>query len=305
MEQFPLVTIYTCVYNGEKTLERVFKSLRNLDYPNVEHVIINDGSTDGTEELIRQYMENPPCPVKYHKKENGGKHTAVNAAWDRAEGVFLVPLDADDELLPQSIRHMIAQWFAIPEEKREAYWCVSGLCMTQYQKIVGDPYPDGINELPWQDAYKKAKRYPGDRLKMICAEKVLPYRYPEVKGLNHVRESIVWNQMEHQYGTWYTNEVLRIYYVGENESLSSRGTKRKQYGSVCHWYKWRWLHPELYGRSLKNLAIYAMMYFVAGEPFTQYNGYTEELEKDKLLLWLMAPFAWGAALAFRILRKLK
>ena len=71
----PLVSVYTCVYNGEKTIHRVFESMKQLDYPNFEHVIVNDGSTDSTEELVKQYIKEAKFPVKYHKKENGGKHS--------------------------------------------------------------------------------------------------------------------------------------------------------------------------------------------------------------------------------------
>ena len=53
----PLVSVYTCVYNGAKTIHRVFDSMKKLEYPNIEHVIINDGSNDETAELIKQYMD--------------------------------------------------------------------------------------------------------------------------------------------------------------------------------------------------------------------------------------------------------
>ena len=79
-DSMPLVTIYTCVYNGEKTLHRVFKSVENITYPNIEHIIVNDGSTDNTEALIQEYSKKVSFPVRCFKKENGGKHTALNVS---------------------------------------------------------------------------------------------------------------------------------------------------------------------------------------------------------------------------------
>ena len=72
MKDYPLVSVYTCVYNGERTIHRVFESMKKLDYPNIEHVIVNDGSTDKTDELVQEYISQVSFAVKYHKKENGG-----------------------------------------------------------------------------------------------------------------------------------------------------------------------------------------------------------------------------------------
>lgn len=56
-------------------------------------------------------MQQVSYPVKCHKKENGGKHTAPNVAWDLADGDFLIQLDADNELLPHSISFLVDTYF--------------------------------------------------------------------------------------------------------------------------------------------------------------------------------------------------
>ena len=67
MKNYPLVSVYTCVYNGERTIHRVFESMENLNYPNIEHIIVNDGSTDQTDVLIQEYIERVSSNVKYQK----------------------------------------------------------------------------------------------------------------------------------------------------------------------------------------------------------------------------------------------
>ena len=151
----PLVSIYTCVYNGERTIHRVFKSLKNISYPNIEHIIINDGSTDNTDALIKEYIKESAFPVKYFTKPNGGKHTALNIAWQEAGGEFMIQLDADDELYPNSISYLVNEYYKIPEPVRKQYWCVHGRCVTQHGDFVGDLYPEDINDCEWKTAQKR------------------------------------------------------------------------------------------------------------------------------------------------------
>lgn len=301
----PLVSVYTCVYNGAHTLHRVFDSMRKLEYENLEHIIVNDGSSDDTEALIQEYTQTVQFPVKYHKKENGGKHTALNVAWDLAEGEFLVQLDADDELLPHAVRFLVDTYFQIPEEIRGQYWCVHGRCITQHGDFVGDRYPDGINGSDWKTAAIQASACSGEKIGLQVRKYLNPYRFPEVKGLSHLPESTFWKQINTKYGTWYTNEVVRVYYVGEGGNLTAKKTQRKQFSPTCYRFKWQVLHPEFHPNPWKNLFCYAVLYFLSDQRFQSYNGYTEGLEQYHNFLRVFAPFAYVGALAVRVLKRIR
>ena len=305
-EKTPLVSIYTCVYNGERTIHRVFDSIKKLDYPNIEHVIINDGTTDGTEELINAYMQEVSFPVKYHKKENGGKHTALNVAWSISEGRFMVQLDADDELLPHSISFLVETYFSIPEEIRENYWCVHGRCVTQHGDFVGDPYPEEINETNWRIASERASQCGGDKLGLQVAKYLSKYRLPEVKGTSHVAESIVWDQINSEYGTWYTNEVVLVYYVNEGGNLTAAKKHRSQYAPLTYYYKWQIAHPERYGNpGIRKMIKYAIAFHLSHKRYRENNAYFDGIEYKKF--WLVLLYIPGMALAFvyRLLKQIK
>lgn len=305
VKNLPLVSIYTCVYNGEKTIDRVFKSVKNLDYPNIEHIIVNDGSTDRTEELVKEYIEQSQCVVKYHKKENGGKHTALNIAWDMAEGFFLIQLDADDELLPHSISYLVDEYYKIPEDIREQYWCVHGRCVTQHGKFVGEYYPEGINNNSWQDAGKIARRCPGEKIGIQRRDYLAPYRFPLVKGVTHVPEGIVWAQLNSKYGTWYTNEVVRVYYVGEGGNLTAKDTKRRQFGAKTFNFKWKLMNYSFYGKSFKTLFYYSLFYYLSDKNYRRHNRYLEGVKKRKILLVLLTPATSILAFVYRKIKKIK
>lgn len=305
MQKYPLVSVFTCVYNGERTINRVFESMKTLDYPNIEHIIVNDGSTDGTEQLIAQYIEQVSFPVKYHKKENGGKHTAMNVAWDLAEGEFIIGLDADDELLPHAITYLVDTYYQIPEDIRQEYWCVHGRWVTQHGVFVGDKYPDHINEHCWQEAGAIASKCKGDKMGLKVRKYLDPYRFPNVRGVSHIPEAIVWQQINKKYGTWYTNEVGGIYYVGEGGNLTDIKTKRKQFSSTCYRFKWRLIHPELFANPLKNALIYSVLYFIADDRFRKHNGYLADIKKCRFALILFCPFSFLGAFAIRTLKKIR
>lgn len=300
-EKYPLVSVYTCVYNGEKTISRVFESMKKLTYPNIEHVIVNDGSTDATEDMIKEYSAQVSFPIKYFKKENGGKHTALNVAWANASGEFMIQLDADDELFPHCVTFLVDTYYKIPEEERDQYWCVHGRCVTQHGDFVGKPYPDNVNEGGWRAAAERATKCDGEKIGLQVTKYLSQYRFPEIKGTHFLPEMIVWKQINAKYGTWYTNEVVRVYYVNEGGNLSATRTKRSQYGSLAYFYKWSVTHPQYFPSSVKVLCRYSLTFFISSKEYRKNNKYLEEFSsfKHKCLLVLMSPATFVGSILFR------
>lgn len=305
MERYPLISVYTCVYNGERTIHRVFESMKRLDYPRIEHVIVNDGSTDRTDELIREYIGQVSFPVKYHKKENGGKHTALNAAWAIAEGEFLLQLDADDELLPHAARFLVDTYFTIPEKIREQYWCVHGRCVTQTGEFVGDKYPDDINNGHWKEAGKRASKCAGEKIGIQRRAYLCKYTFPEIKGVSHIGEHIVWDQINREYGTWYTNEIVRVYYVNEGGNLTDKKTTRRQFGPLAFGLKWEIIHEEEYGKNLKKLICYPLVYYVTNKNYRTQNGYLDGVKRHRAFLRFLQPIMFFGAFVYRTIHRIK
>ncbi len=273
-----LVSVYTCVYNGEKTIHRVFNSLKNQTYRNIEHIIVNDGSTDNTAELVKQYMEKADYPVKYFEKENGGKHTAVNVAWDNAEGYFAVQLDADDELLPDAIEFLINEYSSIPDEIKDQFWCVHGRCIDQTErKMIGEPYPVGINDLPAEQALQTAESIKGDKLGMMKTQCLKGYRYPEPEGVTFVTENYVWHPVNQLYRTWYTNREALVYYINEGESLSNPILKKQTCSNYAYNLKYELENRKKFRLSkdkvLNDLMFYIVYRSIATKAYKKVHPY--------------------------------
>ncbi|MBI3306120.1 glycosyltransferase family 2 protein [Candidatus Nomurabacteria bacterium] len=108
LSSYPAVTIAVPCWNEEHTLPATIQSLRDLNYPKNKLTIflIDDGSTDGTWNIIQKFAQYPN--VKIFRKENGGKHTALNLALENTETDFFGGLDADSTIHPESLARIMS-----------------------------------------------------------------------------------------------------------------------------------------------------------------------------------------------------
>ncbi|MGC1445756.1 MAG: glycosyltransferase family A protein, partial [Xanthobacteraceae bacterium] len=137
----PLFTIFTPTYNRAHTLHRCFDSLSAQTLRDFEWIVVDDGSTDGTEELVGKWLKTANFPMRYLRQNHLGKHFAFNKAVVEARGYFTSCLDSDDALTPDALETLAAVWSAVPENERAGFCGVDGLCCDQHGQIVGERYP--------------------------------------------------------------------------------------------------------------------------------------------------------------------
>ncbi|MGN0377409.1 MAG: glycosyltransferase family 2 protein, partial [Suilimivivens sp.] len=102
----PMVSIIVPVYNGEKSIERCLRSIQNQSYKNIEVIVVNDGSTDHTEKVIRKYTGSDER-FHYIKKENSGVSDSRNMAMAVAKGEYFQFVDGDDWLVKQATEEFV------------------------------------------------------------------------------------------------------------------------------------------------------------------------------------------------------
>lgn len=103
MNKKPKVSIIIPVYNGEQYIRESIDSALAQTYENCEIIVVNDGSTDATENIVKEYGEK----LSYYKKENGGVSTALNMGIRHMTGQYIQYLPADDMLHPEKIEKQI------------------------------------------------------------------------------------------------------------------------------------------------------------------------------------------------------
>ena len=104
---YPTVTVAVPCYNEEGTIEKTVKSLLSLDYPKdkIKIFLIDDGSKDNTWNIIKKFDNG--LNIFSFKKENGGKHTALNLALEKTDSEFFGCLDSDSLVHHQALKRIL------------------------------------------------------------------------------------------------------------------------------------------------------------------------------------------------------
>ncbi|WP_432786833.1 Undecaprenyl-phosphate 4-deoxy-4-formamido-L-arabinose transferase [Oligella sp. MSHR50489EDL] len=214
-------TVLTPTYNRADTLPRVYESLKAQDFGDFEWLVIDDGSTDNTAELILEWANEGIIPIRYAWQPNQHKKTAFNHGVSIAQGELIVALDSDDTLLPNALSSMWDTWHRIPDIKRDGYIAVTGLCQRPDGSIVGDRFFRDEVDMSSIDMY--FKYHPrGEKFGCLNTEILRCFPFPE-EYEGFVPESIVWREIARAgYLTRFVNDVYRVYY-DSGDSLSRQG----------------------------------------------------------------------------------
>lgn len=230
MDQPPqtcLFTVFTPTYQRASSIHRVFDSLCAQTLRDFEWIVVDDGSTDGTRDVVESFRERAIFPINYIRQEHGGKHRAWNRAVAAARGTFFVIADSDDAFLPESLARFMEMWETIPEGERSRFRGCSCRCQLEDGTPVGGrPIPS-----PWLDAaepdakFRHHLRY--ELWGMTRTDVMRSHPLPEPEGFAFYPETIVWDAMATSYLTRYFNDALRVFYHDQGNSVTAGRSARR------------------------------------------------------------------------------
>lgn len=204
-ERQATVSVVTSTYQRADTLPRLYESLRAQTYRDFEWVLVDDGSDDGTEELVRGWMASSPFPIVYHWQENAGMGIGRNRAIERAGGEYCSLIDSDDWYLPHALERMVATWEGIPAERRQDFANVEGLRVDGAGTLVLDRFPEDVYDCNYFEL-RARHGIRGDTVGMYRREVLASFPFPENLGW-HVTPAITWNRIAARYETRFVNEI--------------------------------------------------------------------------------------------------
>ncbi|EJR45446.1 glycosyltransferase family 2 protein [Bacillus mycoides] len=214
------VTVFTPTYNRAHTLYRVYNSLSKQNVMCFEWIIVDDGSTDNTQEVVRGYMEEAPFKINYYKKENGGKHTALIEGVKYANGELFLIADSDDEFESNTIETFLKYYDGINENEKAFFSGVSCLCKySDSGNVVGDLYPKSpmiSNNIEIEYVHN----IQGEKWGILKTDILKKYLLVDLPNVKFISENYFWFQIAEKYKTLYINEALRTYYLNSTDSLS-------------------------------------------------------------------------------------
>ncbi|MGV4535861.1 glycosyltransferase family 2 protein [Ornithobacterium rhinotracheale] len=196
----PRISIITPTYNRANLLARVFDSLQNQESKDFEWIVIDDGSTDNTDELIKTFSPNG-FDLSYYKKTNGGKHTALNFGIKKANGDYIILLDSDDYLTSNAISFVSDKIKEIKDKEKTVG--IAGRRIYKNGKIVGTENFDHINTSSLNIKYKY--NVTGDLVEVFSKKVLLEFPFPEIEGEKFCPEALVWNRISQKYNLDFYN----------------------------------------------------------------------------------------------------
>jgi glycosyltransferase involved in cell wall biosynthesis len=261
----PLFTIFTPTYNRAGTLHRVYDSLRAQTFRDFEWVVVDDGSSDGTQALVQGWQREAGFPIRYEHQRNAGKHMAFNRGVALARGELFLSIDSDDACKPWALERLRHHWLSIPPAERERFSAVTALAEDQHGRENGTRFvKDVLDSDPRELMYRY--RPTGDKWGFHRTEVLRRFPFPQVEGLRYVPESIVWCAIGKRYKTRYVNEVLLINYRDEgNDNLSrtppaagARGYVLRDATALSNDLDLFFLDPRAFLRRAANVSRFAL-----------------------------------------------
>ncbi|MCM1028055.1 MAG: glycosyltransferase family 2 protein [Pseudoflavonifractor sp.] len=203
-----LLTIFTPTYNRAYRLPDLYESLCRQTSGDFEWLIVDDGSTDNTEELINGWIsEGKISNLRYIKQTNGGKHRAINRGVKEAKGELFFIVDSDDRLTPDAVEWILTEYAKIRGD--HSFAGLSGVAVTADGHRVGDgsDFPTiDANALDFRLKYK----IKGDMSEVIRTDILREIPFPEYEGEKFCPEAVVWNRVARKYRFRWINKGIYV-----------------------------------------------------------------------------------------------
>ena len=218
-----VVTILTPTYNRGELLIKLYNSLVNQTNKNFIWLIVDDGSEDNTNKVVKDFIKKNEINIKYIFKENGGKHTALNRGIDSIKTQLTFIVDSDDYLPYNSIETILMY--------HNKYKFTENICGYSFLRMHSD---GSINDKMFpldekKESYIQARinsNIGGDKAEVFFTDILRNFKFPEFKNEKFVAEDLVWIKMALEYDMIHINKVI---YIGDylENGLTDNARKMK------------------------------------------------------------------------------
>ena len=202
----PLLTVFTPAYNRAYTLHKCYESLKSQTNQGFKWLIIDDGSTDDTKELVSQWIAEGLLDITYHYQENQGMHGAHNTAYELIDTELNVCIDSDDYMPIDAIEKIADYW---SKNRSDSLAGFVGLDAFSDGTMIGTTLPTDVQAETLFNLYQK-HGVKGDKKIVYRTELTRNYPYPLFEGERYVGLAYKYYKIDQTYMLGLMNEVLCI-----------------------------------------------------------------------------------------------
>ena len=288
------LTVFTPAYNRAHTIGRTYESLCRQTSKDFEWLVVDDGSSDNTRQLVEGWIAEGKIPIRYIYQENQGMHGAHNTAYRNIHTLLNTCIDSDDYMPDDAVEKILNCW---RENGNDQVAGLIGLDVTQDGNVIGVPFPEGMKRTTLQGFYEAGGR--GDKKLVYRTDVITRYpEYPLFEGERYVGLGYKYMLIDQDYQLAVLNEPLVI-------------VEYQQDGSSFNMFKQYWRNPRgmafyhktemLLAHSLKR-KLMVCTHYVSSSIISRNWRFIQESPK-KLMTVLCIPS--GVALYLLIRHKVK
>lgn len=288
-----ILTVFTPAYNRAHTLPRTYESLCAQSCKDFIWLIVDDGSTDNTAELVRGWQSRDNgFEIQYVYKENGGMHTAHNTAYENIKTELNVCIDSDDKMGENVVEKILSKW---EDVKNDGYAGIIGLDADFDGNIIGKGFPEGLTSTSVIDYYTNGGA--GDKKMVYRTDIINLYpAYPVFKGEKYVALSYKYRLIDQDYKLAVLDEVLcNVEYQADGSSMNMYRQYLNNPKGFAFWRKVCMEHSVNFKRKAVDC-----IHYCSSSIISKNKKYISE-SPCKVLTVLCTPF--GACLALLIKKK--
>lgn len=201
------LTIVTPAYNRADKLPALYESLCQQTSDDFNWLVVDDGSQDGTKQVIEKMEQEGRLLISYLYKPNGGKHTALNLAIKTVKTELFFIVDSDDVLTPDAVETILRDWDRVRDQDLCGIGYLRGY---DSSKVIGDRYTaDGLVDTFINERYNRGIN--GDKAE-VWVTKCLQEAggFPEYPGERFISESVLWIKMARKRKMLFRNKIIYI-----------------------------------------------------------------------------------------------
>lgn len=199
------ITIFTPTYNRADKLICLYNSLKNQTCKEFVWLIVDDGSTDKTEEVVSEWICDNQIEISYHKQENHGKAFAHNVGVSLTKTELFTCVDSDDYLCTSAVEEISNHWGKIEDKD-----IVGIVALKKNTSIQVEPILLKENKSTLKDIYNKQK-YKGELMLIYKADILSKYSFPIIQDEKFVPESYLYDLMDKEGYLKPLNKILYFF----------------------------------------------------------------------------------------------
>ena len=279
------LSILTATYNRAKYLPRLYESIKNniKNNINIEWIVVDDGATDNTKEIVQTFINENKVEIKYLHQENGGKMKAINEAVKLATGELIVDCD-DDDYFVENAFEIIEENAKLLLENEKLY----GLVFLRKEtdgRISGKEFLKDKQETTMFDLYFKDD-IQGEKVIVFNSKIRKEFSHELENGEKFITEARMYHKMDEKYKLLTINiAIMQGSYIADGYSKNINKTFKK-YPVGYYMYFKEILERKMQGVKFKK-RLYAIKHFILFGYLTK-NKFNSKIINDKFNKFLYA-----------------